>query len=160
MSLIDARAVFAALANDASRALYAAHVLGDPAMVTLSPSKRKRATEALAAAGLLHEDAASAQPFRDLLAAVQTPPRVIVDGPARFLDEDGRLLRFPRTEADRIALLELIADRVLPSGERIDERTLGERISSITDDVPLLRRYLVDYRFIDRTRTGSEYWRI
>lgn len=160
MSSIDARAVFAALANDASRALYAAHVLGDPAMVTLSPSKRKRATEALAAAGLLHDDDASAQPFRDLLSAVQTPPRVIVDGPERFLDEDGRLVRFPRSEVDRVALLGLIAARVLPAGERVDERTLGERITAITDDVPLLRRYLVDYGLLDRTRTGSEYWRI
>ncbi|QKJ21194.1 DUF2087 domain-containing protein [Microbacterium hominis] len=39
----------------------------------------------------------------------------------------------------------------------LTERELDERLASVTDDVALIRRHLVDHRELERTRSGSEH---
>lgn len=154
----DPRAVFAALANDAARELYAAHVLGEPDRVVLAPAKRRRALDALVSAGLLDEGgAAPGDVFRALLADGSTEPKPT--GPDRFLDADGRIARLPRSDSDRRGLFALIIDRVIAHHEVLDERTISSRIADLHEDVTSLRRDLVDAGFLVRTPTGSAYRR-
>ena len=78
-------------------------------------------------------------------------------GPERFVDEDGRIDRWPVQSEDRIELLRWVADRALLPGEVLSERQINERLSAFTGDVALLRRHLVDHGLLERTRSGSEY---
>jgi hypothetical protein len=51
----------------------------------------------------------------------------------------------------------MIAQRVLSEGEVLTEKELNGRLRAFTEDVPLLRRHLVDAELVERTRSGSEY---
>lgn len=154
----DPRNVFAALANDTNRQVYAAHVLGDPDLTNASPAKRRRALETLVSAGLVAKDgSARGDVFRALLA--NAPSAVRSSGPSRFLGTDGRIARIPRANSDHRALFALIIDRVITADEVLDEPTVSARIALLHDDVTSLRRDLVDAGFLLRTPTGSEYRR-
>jgi hypothetical protein len=48
---------------------------------------------------------------------------------------------------------------VVRHGENLTEQQINERLLQYTDDVPLLRRYLVDFGLLGRTRSGSAYFR-
>ena len=61
--------------------------------------------------------------------------------------------------AERRELLAMIAGEVIAPEEELAERQVNERLLSYTDDVVLLRRYLVDFRLVQRTPSGSSYTR-
>lgn len=92
----------------------------------------------------------------------RVPPKPRRTGPARFLDDDGRIDRYPLRDADRRELLAWIADRALPLGTVLAERDVNEMLSPLAPggDVAVLRRYLVDHGLLERTRSGSEYSRV
>jgi len=73
------------------------------------------------------------------------------DGP------DGRLARLPRKEKRRIAVLIHVVGR-FDRARRYDQAGVDAILASATDDVATLRRLLVDYGFLGRTRDGAEYW--
>jgi hypothetical protein len=73
------------------------------------------------------------------------------DGP------DGRLVRFPRKEKRKIAVMVQIVKR-FDAGRRYTEAEVDAILDTATDDHTTLRRFLVDYGFLGRTRDGSEYW--
>ncbi|WP_307426460.1 DUF2087 domain-containing protein [Pseudarthrobacter defluvii] len=50
-----------------------------------------------------------------------------------------------------------IAREIMAPGEQLTERQVNERLLSYTDDVVLLRRYMVDFGIVERTPTGSSY---
>lgn len=89
-------------------------------------------------------------------------PRPRAVGLARFIDGSGRIDRYPVRDAERRELLEWVADRALPVGEVWTEREVNQRLAPFAPggDVAVLRRYLVDYELLERTRSGSEYARI
>lgn len=156
------RPVIAALANDRAREVFARLTVGetvDAALEGLSPSRRRHVVETLRAAGLVTGDVddlrADGGVFARILAAAPAAPRPT--GPERFLSPDGRLQRYPAQAGERRALLALIAGRILQPGEVVDERAINERLASVTDDVAVLRRYLVDHGLLERTRSGGEY---
>lgn len=157
------RAIVAALANDAARVAYARIVAGDAdaAFEGLSPSRRRHVADTLVGADLVTEAdgrwIADGEVFRAALRAAPAPPRAT--GPERFLDADGRIAQYPANKTVRGELLALIAERALRQGEVVAEREINERLASFTDDVAVLRRYLVDYGLLERTATGSEYAR-
>ncbi|MCL2514863.1 MAG: DUF2087 domain-containing protein [Microbacteriaceae bacterium] len=152
------RAVVAALANPDMRTVWARLVLGadiEDAFAGLSPARARKVAAGLAAAGLV--DAASApRPgvFAEVLAAAPVPPQP--SGPERFL-RDGRIDRYPASQAERGELLALVAGRAFRSGEVLDESTVNERLAAFHEDVAVLRRYLVDFGLLVRTRSGSSY---
>lgn len=157
------RAIVAALGNDAARAAYARIVLGeagDP-FQGLAPSRRRHVIGVLQSAGLIAQAGdgwrADGSTFREALRAAPAP--VQATGPERFLDTDGRITGYPANKTVRGELLALIAARAIRPGEVLTERALNERLSAFTDDVAVLRRYLVDYALLERTRSGSEYAR-
>ena len=75
-----------------------------------------------------------------------------------YLRADGTLKEIPLTPKRQLAVLRHIAP-VFEPGRRYTEKQVNERLSRFHTDVAALRRYLVDFKFVQRTATGSEYWR-
>ena len=93
--------------------------------------------------------------FRELLTQPRRLPKTGVD---RFL-RLGRIERYPANAAERHGLLAWIAGQAFRPGEDLTEKQVNERLLSYTDDVVLLRRYLVDAGLLQRTASGSSYSR-
>jgi hypothetical protein len=82
----------------------------------------------------------------------------------RFLDNEGRVTGWPVRERDRMLVLEYLAAK-FESGRFYKEKEVNELLKANLsmhphfDDFATLRRALCDYRFVDRERDGSRYWR-
>jgi hypothetical protein len=152
------RRVVAALANPDVRLTWARLVAGmseTDATAGLSPARRRRVLESLRGAGLIDEASVPrSSVFAELLAAAPVAPQPT--GPERFL-RGGRIAQYPASQTERGELLALVAERAFRSGEVLDEREVNERLASFHDDVAVLRRYLVDFGLLVRTRSGSSY---
>ena len=158
------RRVMAALGNTDARTAYAQIVLGaDLADVGagLNEQRRKKAIAALLESGLVERNAAneleaSEAIFRDLL--TQQPRRQAQTGVDRFL-RLGRIERYPSNMTERRQLLAWIVSEAFKPGEPLTERQVNERLLSYADDVVMLRRYLIDFGLLERTPSGSCYFR-
>ncbi len=67
------------------------------------------------------------------------------------------LVKFPPKEKQRLVVLQEIAKR-LEIDHIYDEKELNEILKGAYDDYVLIRRYLIEYGFIDRKPDGSQYW--
>jgi hypothetical protein len=158
------RRVVAALANSDARTAYAQIVLGaslPDVVADLNDQRRNRAITALLESGLVERDAAneleaSGTIFRDLL--TQQPRRQAQTGLDRFM-RLGRIERYPANMAERRELLAWIAKEAIEPGENLTEKQVNERLLSYTDDVVMLRRYMIDFGLLERTASGSSYSR-
>ena len=163
------RRVVAVLANSDARTAYAQIVLGavpgdaptELKNQQLNGRRRNRAIENLLGSGLVERTAAGGLVapeaiFRNLLA--QQPRRQAPTGVARFL-RLGRIERYPATMAERRELLAWIVNDSIRPGEHLTEKQVNERLLGYTEDVVLLRRYLVDFGLLERTPSGSSYGR-
>lgn len=156
------RRVLATLGNTDARTAYAQIVLGaarDEVLRGVKDQRRNRALASLLESGLVEQHAsgelvAPDAIFHDLLA--QQPRRQPQTGLDRFM-RLGRIERYPANMAERRDLLARIAGEVILPGEKLTERQVNERLLSYTDDVVLLRRYLVDFGLLQRTPSGSSY---
>jgi hypothetical protein len=154
----------AALANKDARTAYAQIVLGarlPNVLAELNDQRRNRAIAALLESGLVERNAAneleaSEAIFRDLL--TQQPRRQPQTGVARFM-RLGRIERYPANMAQRRELLAWIAREAIEPGEHLTEKQVNERLLSYTDDVVMLRRYMIDFGLLERTPSGSSYSR-
>ena len=142
--------VFSALSTPRLRELYAAAVLEQGADASA------KELDKLTSAGLLNPDG-TANPglFQEVLgAAARSKPQ----GVERFF-VDGRLDGLPRNPAERSAVLKHLAERLIPAGQELSEREVNLVLSTVTQDIPTLRRALVDYRHLDRRPDGTGYRR-
>ncbi len=154
------RRVIAALANHDTRTAYAHIVLGAklPEEISgLNDQRRNRAIAVLLESGLVERNAASELTapeaiFRDLL--TQQPRRQAQTGLARFM-RLGRIERYPANMAERRQLLAWIVSEAIDPGEHLSEKRVNERLLSYTDDVVMLRRYMIDFGLLERTPSGS-----
>ncbi|MGG1661922.1 DUF2087 domain-containing protein [Brevibacillus sp. NRS-1366] len=92
-------------------------------------------------------------------AKLQATTEEAVEITSKYFPEgtDGPLLRFPRKQKHRLVILRLIASRFDP--ERIyNEKEVNEILEAVYADHVTLRRYLIDFAFLDRKPDGSEYW--
>lgn len=156
------RSVIATLANPDARELLARIVLDSDVNAYLdghSPSRRRHIVDMAVRAGLI-DDATSLQlndaVFRELLA--ENPARKKV-GIERFL-ADGRIAVYPAKPEERAELLCWIAEQAVGEGEVLTEQEINDRLARYTSEIAVLRRYLVDFEFIERTPTGSAYARV
>jgi len=78
----------------------------------------------------------------------------------RFLDADDRIKVWPSKLKDRKLVLGWLAARFEP-GHHYAEREVNEILKRLHtfEDWALLRRALIDYRFLERLGDGSRYWR-
>ena len=70
---------------------------------------------------------------------------------------NGGLTKFPPKEKQRLIVIREIAKQI-ESNRIYEEKELNERIQAIYDDYAIIRRYLIDYGFLDRKPDGSQYW--
>ena len=70
---------------------------------------------------------------------------------------DGPLDSFPLKEKKRVAILRHIL-KCFDANKNYTEKEVTAIIKPIYDDYALLRRYLIEYGFMERTQDGSSYW--
>lgn len=77
-----------------------------------------------------------------------------------FFDADGKITKLPKKRAVRLAVLARVAALFEPGRIYNETDVNGVCASCQTfDDIFLLRRELVDHRFLLRKPNGSAYWR-
>ncbi len=76
----------------------------------------------------------------------------------RFFNEDGTLKSLPSKHSLRFYVLKHIAS-YFKRNRVYTEMEVNEILSNIHEDNVALRRYLIDYGFLKRTKDGSEYRR-
>lgn len=70
---------------------------------------------------------------------------------------NGPLDDFPQKEKKRVAILKHILKQFDPN-KQYSEKEVNAILKPIYHDYVLLRRYFIEYGFMDRTRDGSAYW--
>jgi len=74
-----------------------------------------------------------------------------------LLGIDGTLKTFDIKEKEKMVVLSEIAKRI--DREQIySEKQINEILKTAYDDYVVLRRYLIEYGFLDRKPDGSQYW--
>ena len=74
-----------------------------------------------------------------------------------FFDENGHLKEVPAREKRKLVVLREIADNFKP-GNRYTEIEINRILKRIHNDFPYIRRLMIEYGFLERTKDGSEYW--
>lgn len=67
------------------------------------------------------------------------------------------LKSFPPKEKQRLLILQEITKR-FENERKYDEKEINQILETVYHDHVLLRRYLIEYGFLDRTSDGSQYW--
>ena len=70
---------------------------------------------------------------------------------------EGRLLSLPSREKRKIIVLQHVAGRFAP-GRKYTEAEVNAILENVYHDFASLRRFLVDYGFLERTRDCTSYW--
>ncbi|GAP21585.1 metalloregulator ArsR/SmtB family transcription factor [Leptolinea tardivitalis] len=78
---------------------------------------------------------------------------------ATFLDSEGRIKAFPMQEKKYLVILRHVV-KSFEMGKRYTEKQVSETLAAFNEDFALLRRDLVDYKFMAREGGGREYWRL
>lgn len=68
-----------------------------------------------------------------------------------------KLKSFPKKEKKKVVILSKIAEQ-FECGKHYTEKELNGILKKIFDDYVVIRRYLVDYGFMERTDDCKEYW--
>lgn len=71
--------------------------------------------------------------------------------------KDGRLVKFPLKEKQRLIVIREIL-KAIEDDKTYDEKEMNALLSAYYEDYVLIRRYLIEYGFLDRKADGSEYW--
>ncbi len=104
---------------------------------------------------LLGAEAAQEQPYD----ARAEHPRDLL----RFLDERGRATAWPTKRRDQLLLLDYMAAQFefeRDYSEKEINAILIEHMHPVFKDFAIIRRELYSYRYLDRERDGSRYWRV
>lgn len=152
------RPLIAVLANAETRRVAAELMLGgtlDAATANLSPSRRRRVSEALVRSGLIDADTHAFVPdvFRAVIEAAAVSRQ---QGRERFMDGT-RIRQYPANLDERGELLAWVARSAFADGEVLTEHEVNDRLLPYSEDVAVLRRYLVDYQLVERRADGTEY---
>lgn len=68
-----------------------------------------------------------------------------------------KLIEFPAREKKKIVVLKKITEQ-FQHGRNYEEKELNRILKGIYHDFPTIRRYLIEYGFMDRTKDCKEYW--
>jgi hypothetical protein len=70
---------------------------------------------------------------------------------------EGPLMQFPRKEKKKIIILRHLI-KMFDSSKEYTEKEVNEVLKVVFADFVTLRRYLIEYGFMDRHEDGSKYW--
>lgn len=70
---------------------------------------------------------------------------------------DGPLAAFPAKEKKRVAIIRHLL-HYFQVNRSYTEKEINEQLKPIYKDYAILRRYLIEYGFMDRTPDGASYW--
>lgn len=76
---------------------------------------------------------------------------------ALYMDSNGALKEIPSKEKRKIVVLKEIAKN-FKNDRSYSEVEVNRILKRIHEDYPYLRRLLIEYGFLDRTRDGKNYW--
>lgn len=68
-----------------------------------------------------------------------------------------KLKVFPSKEKKKYVLLGFMIE-LFDKNKTYSEQEINEILKPIYEDYAIIRRYLVDYNFLDRTDNGRSYW--
>ena len=71
--------------------------------------------------------------------------------------KDERLTTSPKKEKNKIPVLQIVLEMLKEKSLEFTEKELNEAIKEIYPDYSLIRRYLVDYKFLERDNYGRMY---
>lgn len=74
-----------------------------------------------------------------------------------YLDADGRIKAFPAQRKKELAILRHVVKAFEPR-RRYSEKEVNAALHRFSSDTARLRRYLVEFGFMDRQGGGGEYW--
>ncbi len=74
-----------------------------------------------------------------------------------YVDENGALKSYPAKEKKKIILLEEITKN-FNVGKKYSEKEINRVLKRIYEDYVTIRRALIQYGFLDRSKDCSEYW--
>jgi len=75
----------------------------------------------------------------------------------KYFNQDGSIKQFPAKQKGKIIILGEIVNKF--SAEiHYSEVEINTILKIIYHDYPYIRRLLVEYGFLERTDSGSEYW--
>jgi uncharacterized C2H2 Zn-finger protein len=97
----------------------------------------------------------ASMPMQDDRAVVTEEEAEIIE--KKYMKDDGSLARIPRKEKEKLVILRRIAER-FSQGRLYTQREVDAILILADEDYAALRRYLVDYRFLEREPDGSAYW--
>ncbi|SKC83327.1 DUF2087 domain-containing protein [Maledivibacter halophilus] len=77
----------------------------------------------------------------------------------RYFEKEGngKLISLPRKEKRKIIVLSHISKKFI-SNKKYTEKEVNNILKKIQDDYVVLRRYLIEYGFLNRTKDCSSYW--
>jgi transcriptional regulator len=71
--------------------------------------------------------------------------------------KNDKLITIPKKEKNKILVLQIVLEMLKEKSLEFTEKELNEAIKEIHSDYSLIRRYLVDYKFLDRDNYGRIY---
>ena len=79
---------------------------------------------------------------------------------SRYLDNDGKIKQVPAKQKAKLLVLAYLAEK-FSQNKNYTEKEVNAIISDwhTFEDYFVLRRELIDYRFLGRTADGARYWR-
>ena len=74
----------------------------------------------------------------------------------KFFKND-KLMMIPKKEKNKLLVLQIVLEMLKAKSLEFTEKELNEAIKEIYSDYSLIRRYLVDYKFLERDNYGRMY---
>ena len=71
--------------------------------------------------------------------------------------KNDKLMMIPKKEKNKLLVLQLVLEMLKDKSLEFTEKELNEAIKEIYPDYSLIRRYLVDYKFLERDNYGRMY---
>ena len=71
--------------------------------------------------------------------------------------KNDKLMMIPKKEKNKILVLQIVLKMLKEKSLEFTEKELNEAIKEIYPDYSLIRRYLVDYKFLERDNYGRMY---
>ena len=71
--------------------------------------------------------------------------------------KNNKLITIPKKEKNKIPVLQIVLEMLKERSFEFTEKELNEAIKEIYPDYSLIRRYLVDYKFLERDNYGRIY---